>query len=231
MHPLLLLTAATLLVPSATPVGPLSTPTNPGIAAAEGFDFLYGCHPDGPGSWSCLSSIIVWNPNIVFFRWDFDGRGTWDTPFGVDTAIYYRYTAEGVWRICAQAWDGITVVDGQPAGPIICKGLVTGGALSFQPGTWDRSSTGAVFASWDPPAGFLFPTDGPRFVAVYTVPPGPINVSAVPVFRSLRTGISVFHVDRAEIVAAYGPGQHVVYMLGEWGGGRFFTLPATITIL
>lgn len=47
----------------------------------------------------------------MFFRWDWQNDGTWDTPFSSDSTIYYKYDVPGEYRVLVEVKNSFTLTD------------------------------------------------------------------------------------------------------------------------
>ena len=104
----------------------------------------------------CTFEVIVYDPAIIFFRWDFDGNGTWDFPaqtggsmgtWALDRTVtlygpYFR-RAPPILHVCAQGWDGLRAgeVGGVkvPFAATACSDSSIPGTLGIPPGLSGRT--------------------------------------------------------------------------------------------
>src|SRR5207245_3237769 len=112
-------------------------------------------------------SASTQDPTIIFFRWDFDGDGIWDTPWLAVLSLSHSSSDIGVMRVTVQGWDGVSTSNGEPLGPVAVKNLVLGGTLEFGPRAWNRSSTRWLSMVWEYPSGFQGPAGPPGRTMVY----------------------------------------------------------------
>ncbi|OGS50607.1 MAG: hypothetical protein A3K65_09935 [Euryarchaeota archaeon RBG_16_68_12] len=222
--PLVLLGLVSLLL-----LPPVSASSQgPRILLGESAEIGANCSPEDDGTWSCTFSAVVYDPYLVFFRWDFEGDGRWDTPWTGDIGlIFYRFPVGGVWHTTLEAWDGVATKDGEPAGVRVRKDLVVGGDLFFSPFEWSRASTGTLLTFWEPPPGFIPPAQRPRNVNLYGIP-------AAPLLRHRPIGsepiIQGFRLDRASVSDLVDVGTHLVYVRGQWGTYEFATRLTRVTV-
>jgi len=235
MHPLLLLAVGALLVPLALPSA-ADYAIGPPAPASEPIAFSGGCPPSDYGAWlwRCLFVGSIQDPTLIFFRWDFEGDGIWDTPWRTELVVAHDSSNLGALRVTMQGWDGVSTRDREPFGPTASKNLVLGGALGFFPSAWDRSSIGWASLSWEVPAGVQPPVGRPADARIFLVG-GSDGVRAFPLPRAPRLGLEptvlAFRLDKASISQSFGPGSHAVFLWGHWGDFDFSTLPMTVTVL
>jgi hypothetical protein len=134
VNPLLLLSLGAVIVSTASSVTPVPAvgPPNP-TSAPLGLDGGCGPQDSGPWLWNCVFLGSVWDPTLVFFRWDFNGDGIWDFPWTTDLVVGHQSSDIGVIRVILQGWDGVSTLNGEPTGPVAGKDLVLGNALEFGP--------------------------------------------------------------------------------------------------
>ncbi len=223
MHPVFLLSAAAILLSPSIAGVPTPAPTQ-----GTGVDYDGSC---GPGTtddpWTCMFVVIITDPAIIFFRWDFSGDGVWDTPWVTDAVIYYRNDRAGAFNICLQAWNGVSMEGGQPVGPLVCHTWVLSFDLYPSPDTWDRTSTGRVILTWDVPLAFAPATPRAQWAKIGDVP---LKVGFTFLGRGTEPILAYFYADRAALTSALGPGTHLVLLWGEWGGARLRVV-GQVTIL
>ena len=216
MQPLLVLAILSFVIPAAAPLG--TFPVGDPPAAGAGISFSDGC---GGGPGTCMFVAIVSDPNLVLFRWDFDGDGRWDTgtpsdPWIMNLVLFHTFDRGGTWVVCLQGWDGITTRYEAPyyyaVGPTICRTRVLGGSFFIGPNSWDRASSGRVGATWELPPDFLPETDPAQQATVGGVPAIPL-----PSKRFFGESFARFTVNREALTAALGPGTHYVMLTGTWG--------------
>jgi len=224
MHPILLLSIAAILIPAGSPPPQAVDAMHHG---GGGFSMWGGC-PGNPGL--CEFGLTISDPNLIFFRWDFNGDGRWDSgggpanPWVAELRISFAAPVAGFRWVSAHAWDGITTVYVAPywvpIGPVECKSLLLGGDFAISPSSWDRASTGDLVASWTLPAAFFPDTPLPKTATVAGVPATPMPTMRIPG----RPIVATFGVDRTALTAALGPGTHYVRLWGIWDEKPFTVL-------
>ncbi|HLE46165.1 MAG TPA: hypothetical protein VI915_04170 [Thermoplasmata archaeon] len=120
MHLLLLVSLAAMLAPSGPPADPMQFN---GGGPYLGISFDSGCAwPGYP--FTCQLTLVVSDPSLVFFRWDFDGDGNWDMDWTGEGSVAHTYTSPA-FVICAQGWDGVKIPFISPYyqnfGPVTCR--------------------------------------------------------------------------------------------------------------
>ena len=234
VNPLLLLSLGALIVSTASSVTPIPAvdPPNP-TSAPLGLDGGCGPQDSGPWLWNCVFLGSVWDPTLVFFRWDFNGDGIWDFPWTTDLVVGHRSSDIGVIRVILQGWDGVSTLNGEPTGPVAGKDLVLGNALEFGPAAWNRSSSGWMSAVWEYPRGFQPPGGRPAKALVYSSL-GSTGVPAIPLPRSPHTRLEpvgvAFRVDQALLTQVLGSGTHRVWIWGQWGSYEFASLLTDVSL-
>ena len=227
MQPILLLSVAAILVSPTMTLGvhgPIISP-NPRLS------FTASCGPDIWHSepWMCeFTAKTLW-PSLIFFRWDFDNDGEWDTGSSAsghwtsEVPVRHAYHQEGLLFVCVQAWDGFTSKwEGGtyvPIGPVLCHALVLSSELILYPNAWDRGSTGRVTLTWDLPLDFTPKTPRAQDVTVNGV-----HATAGLVFRGPpgEPILAYFYVDRVALSAGLSPGTYDAMLRGTWDDAWFF---------
>ncbi len=214
-----------------------TSPITP-VTSGGGIQLLGGCHPASPISWDCLFLVTVSDPSLIFFRWDFNGDGRWDTGNNasgnwiVDSIVHWTCGEGGVKPVHLQVWDGISTKDGQPVGPHAWKIIILGDTLRISPMWWSRTAVGTASALWTPPADFRAPPSKTRNVTLYRLSDY-AHVSGIPLLGLPGSGPAWrFTFDLAAMSRTFGPGAHEVFLYGDWGmGASFHTHATTIMIL
>jgi len=230
VHAILFVSLAAALISPSVSVVPAGPP--PVLETSVQFDG--GCvhYPLSIPFWDCIFNAWTTDPSLVFFRWDFDGDGRWDSGYpgddGWTTDLTPRYASDrdGILRVCVQAWDGLTVreVDGriEPVGPTACRTYVLSRELTSSPLSWDRDSTGRVTLMLDITPEFAPPTRRPHSARLYAIPGGyegiPVKVWSVYRGPGGEPIVATFLADCPALSAYLGPGRHVVVLWVEWGG-------------
>ena len=188
----------------------------------NGIDFTARCVPSQR---MCEFEAVVTDPNLIFFRWDFNGDGIWDSGYPgshwtSNLRISNTYAIEGVYLVCLGAWDGVSSrgQPPEPVGPTTCKTLVLGGTLIISPAVWTRNSLGRVTAVWEYPPELARsppPIQHPTLSGVPAIPMVRRSILGEPPFV-------LFRADRASLTAFLGPGTHGVILTGDWAGGYLF---------
>ncbi len=229
MHPILLLSLSALLVSPQVSVSPGVVPMQEPAVAISG-----GCGPRAPPSpwlWFCTFLVTTNSPAIIFFRWDFNGDGVWDSGYPSNgnwitaNPVFTSYDSDGVRRVCVQGWDGVStrLMNGrlEPVGPIACRTYAFTMDLSFWPASWDRNSTGQVTLFLYVQHEFEYPTPRAQFATLWVhtfgVPDVPLKVGFTFRMPGSDPTLMYFYADRAAITAAFGPGHHDEVMWAVWG--------------
>jgi len=67
---------------------------------------------DGPGCFegSCVVhfEIVTDDPTLIFFRWDFNNDGVWDTPWVTEKTYDKMFNDNYYNNVCAEGWDGVS---------------------------------------------------------------------------------------------------------------------------
>jgi hypothetical protein len=214
----------------------VTSPTPP-MTLGGGVELLGGCHPGSPTSWDCIFEATPSDPSLVFFRWDFNGDGRWDTGDNAsgnwitDPMVYWTTDEGGVKPVHLQAWNGFTTKDGEPVGPHAWKIVILGDTLRINPMWWSRTAVGPASALWTPPDDFRAPPAKPRNVTLYRLYDG-AHVSGGLLFPLPGLGPAwLFRFDLAVMSRTFGPGAHEVFLYGDWGPGASFSTRATTIMI
>ena len=219
MNPILLLSVAVILLPAAPPA-----PPSPSVAMPSYALEVWGDCPGNPGT--CVFGVNALDPSLIFFRWDFNNDGVFDDPdqtgggnmgkWTTDTSVSRPFNDNRLLTVVVQGWDGVSTrrvgVGRFPGGGIDSFTFLLGGNFTVSPASWDRTSTGPVYASWTVPGTFVPRTSQPQTATIAGVPATPMIVLRKPG----EPIVVSFEVDRAALTAALGPGSHYVRLRGFW---------------
>ncbi len=226
---LLWLSVVALMGPGLGPAQPLPNPLEVVGSTA--------CFASGA---PCLFVVTSDDPQYFLFRWDLNGDGVWDVPAQTGPPLSFdRWTTDPfvtvspgspyysttTLQVCVQGWNGLDVrVSGDvvvPDGPVACTPIVVLAKVKVTPNALSASSSG----NWVTADVRLPPDVSPGQVDATTVTlngvPAFVSKAPDPTDKSVGGADWVFRFDRGAVLAALGPGTHIVYVTGAFGDGVF----------